>query len=66
MKIPTQKRIYKDVDNAMVSGVCAGLARYFEVDSIWTRAGAIAVLFFMPVAALVAYFAAVILLPRLP
>ncbi len=66
MKIPSQKRLYRDVDNAMISGVCAGLARHLEVDAVWVRAVAIAGLFFGAVPAVIAYFAAVVLLPRMP
>ncbi|HEU4914545.1 MAG TPA: PspC domain-containing protein [Candidatus Saccharimonadales bacterium] len=29
---PPQKRLYRDTDNAMVAGVCSGLAAYFGVD----------------------------------
>lgn len=65
MKMPSQKRIYRDLDAAIISGVCAGVARYMEVDTIWVRAAAAAGLIFMPFIALVAYFAAVILLPRI-
>lgn len=65
MKMPSQKRIYRDLDAAIISGVCAGVARYMEVDTIWVRAAAAASLIFMPFIALVAYFAAVILLPRI-
>lgn len=28
----TQKRLYRDVENGKVSGVCAGLADYFDTD----------------------------------
>ena len=28
----TQKRLYRDVKNGKVSGVCAGLADYFDID----------------------------------
>jgi phage shock protein C len=65
MKMPSQKRIYRDLDSAIISGVCAGVARYMEVDTIWVRAAAAAALIFVPFIALVAYFAAVILLPRI-
>lgn len=32
MKMPTEKRIYRDLDAAVISGVCAGVARYLDVD----------------------------------
>ena len=65
MKIPSQKRIYRDLDAAVISGVCAGIARYLDVDPIWVRVAAAASLLCMPVIALLAYFAAVVLLPRI-
>ncbi|MDO6568190.1 PspC domain-containing protein [Alteromonas sp. 1_MG-2023] len=64
MKMPSQKRIYRDLDSAVISGVCAGVARHLEVDPIWVRIGAAAALITMPAIAIVAYFAAVMLLPR--
>jgi len=65
MKMSSQKRIYRDLDSAVVSGVCAGLAKYFDVDAVWVRAAAVAGLFLAPVVVLAAYVAAVVLLPRL-
>lgn len=64
MKMPSQKRIYRDLDSAIISGVCAGVARHLEVDPIWVRVGAATALIFMPAIAVVSYFAAVMLLPR--
>ncbi|AIG00061.1 phage-shock protein [Alteromonas australica] len=65
MKMPTEKRIYRDLDAAVISGVCAGVARYLDVDTLWVRVAAAAALIFVPFIALVAYFAAVVLLPRI-
>ena len=65
MKLSSQKRIYRDLDSGVISGVCAGVARYFDIDAVWVRGGAVAALIFMPAITLLAYFAAVILLPRL-
>ena len=31
------KRVYRDIDNALVGGVLAGIARYFNIDSLWVR-----------------------------
>jgi len=66
MKVPTQKRIYRDLDAGIISGVCAGVARYFDIDdAVWVRAAAVLGLFMATPITLVAYVAAVILLPRL-
>ncbi len=31
------KRLYRDVENGMLGGVCSGLAAYFNTDVIWPR-----------------------------
>lgn len=33
------RRLYRDVGNAKLGGVCAGLGRYFNVDAVWIRLG---------------------------
>lgn len=35
MKLSSQKRIYRDFDSGVISGVCAGVARYFDIDAVW-------------------------------
>jgi phage shock protein C len=35
------RRLELDRDRGMIIGLCAGLARYFDVDVIWVRIGAI-------------------------
>ncbi|MCW8109625.1 PspC domain-containing protein [Alteromonas ponticola] len=62
--VSNHKRVYRQMHNAVISGVCAGVARYFEVDTVWVRAAAVASLFFMPGISVIAYIAAVVLLPR--
>ncbi len=65
MKLPeTDKRIYRDINNGMISGVCAGVANYLSVDAVWVRAAAVAGLFILSVPVLLGYVAATILLPR--
>jgi len=56
-------RLYRDADRAMLGGVCAGLAGYFGLNLKVTRFLAfIAFLMAMPMAVL-AYLAAVVLIP---
>lgn len=56
-------RLYRDADRAMLGGVCAGLARQFGLNLKVTRFLAfIAFLMAMPMAVL-AYLAAVVLIP---
>ncbi|NMH61463.1 PspC domain-containing protein [Alteromonas ponticola] len=62
--VSNQKRVYRQMHNAVISGVCAGLARYFDLDAVWVRVAAVVSLFFLPGLAVLAYVAAVILLPR--
>ena len=31
------RRLYRDVENAKLGGVCAGLGKYFDVDTVWIR-----------------------------
>ncbi len=38
---------YLDKRNAKVSGVCAGVADYFDVDILWVRLGFMMTLFFL-------------------
>lgn len=59
-----KKRVARDLNRAVISGVCAGVAKYFDIDPIWARAGAAVGLVFAPMLTLPAYVAAVILLPR--
>jgi phage shock protein PspC (stress-responsive transcriptional regulator) len=40
------RRLFRDPDDRLVSGVCAGIANYFEIDTVWVRlAFALSVLF---------------------
>jgi phage shock protein PspC (stress-responsive transcriptional regulator) len=58
----TQK-LYRDTVSGKISGVCAGLAKYFSVEAWVVRIAAIAALIFMPVPTAVAYLLAVVLIP---
>lgn len=40
-----ERRVFRDTDNSIIGGVCAGIARYFDIDPILIRL-AFAVLFF--------------------
>lgn len=33
------RRLYRDIDNAKLGGVCAGLGKYFGIDAVWIRLG---------------------------
>lgn len=32
-----KKRLFRDKENGMIAGVCAGLGAYFDVDKVWFR-----------------------------
>jgi phage shock protein PspC (stress-responsive transcriptional regulator) len=45
--IKTGKRLFKDPENKVISGVCSGIASYFGIqDAIWVRLAFLSVLFF--------------------
>lgn len=33
------RRLYRDTENARLSGVCAGIGKYFDIDPVWIRLG---------------------------
>jgi phage shock protein C len=58
------KKLYRSPKDAMVFGICAGLAKYFEVDVVFVRLFTIALAFFSggwPVIS--AYFIGLFLMP---
>ena len=63
INVESDRRFYRDADRAVLGGVCAGLAGYLDFNLKVTRILAfIAFLMAMPVA-VIAYFAAVFLIP---
>ena len=62
--VSSHKRIHRDLSRSVISGVCAGVARYFDIDPVWVRFAAVVSLFMIPGVSLLAYIAAVIVLPR--
>ncbi len=40
-----RKRLFRDVDNRMIAGVCAGLGAYFNIDLVWFRIAFVVALF---------------------
>jgi phage shock protein PspC (stress-responsive transcriptional regulator) len=59
---PRPRRLYRARSDRVIGGVCAGLGRYFDVDPIIFRIGAV-VLTFVGGAGLLAYLAALLLIP---
>ena len=57
------RRLYRSRDDRVIAGVCSGIAQYFNIDPVLVRVGAVA-LAFLGGAGLLAYLAAVLLIPR--
>jgi phage shock protein PspC (stress-responsive transcriptional regulator) len=65
---PTQpqdqpRRITRSKDDRLISGVCAGLGRYFRLDPVLFRVAAVALIFFGG-AGILLYIAAIFLIPE--
>lgn len=64
---PNPRRLYRPRDRKTVSGVCAGIADYFNIDVTWVRVGAVVGLFatgFWPV--VIGYIIAAVVIPERP
>ena len=59
------KKLKRPPDTAMIGGVCAGIAEYFDVDPTWIRLLAV-LLIFASGFGLVAYMIAWVVIPRGP
>jgi phage shock protein PspC (stress-responsive transcriptional regulator) len=59
---PPPKRLTRSREDRVVAGVCGGLGRYFDVDPVLFRIGAVALVFFGG-AGLLLYLAAIFLVP---
>ena len=57
-----EKRFFRDAQKAKVSGVCAGVAKYFDVNDWLVRAVVIAGFLMVPFAVGLAYVLGVLLL----
>ena len=63
---PNPRRLYRDTENGMLAGVCAGIADYFGFSVKALRWLVALGCFFMIPAILICYVAAAFLLPRKP
>ena len=59
---PPRRRLSRSRDDRVVAGVCGGIARYFNIDPVFVRIGAVA-LAFVGGAGLLLYLAALLLMP---
>lgn len=60
-----KKRLYKSDSNRMISGVCAGIAEYFDIDPTLVRLGW-ALFCALGGSGVLAYIIAAIIMPRDP
>ena len=58
-----KKSLTKDIVHKKLTGVCAGVAKYYDVPRLAVRVAAVGALILIPVATGVAYVVASILLP---
>ena len=50
------RRLYRDMENAKLGGVCAGLAKYFGTDPVWVRLLFVVPLLLTPMSGMVRFF----------
>ena len=43
------RRLYRDLDNSKLGGVCAGIGKYFGIDPVWARLAIFAPLILLPI-----------------
>jgi len=63
---PNPRRLYRDVENGMLAGVCAGIADYFGISRKVLRWLVFLSCFFALPAVVISYIVAAFLLPRKP
>ncbi len=59
------KKLYRSVDDSKIAGVCAGIAKYFNIDPTIVRLLAVFLLFAW-LSSAIAYVIAWIIVPRAP
>lgn len=59
-----QSALFRDGANPMISGVCGGVAKYLNINPLWTRLGAVLGFVMAPVAVALAYVLAILLLRK--
>lgn len=57
-------RLFREMGDSWLAGVCSGLARYFDIDPAFVRIAAVASLLFMTKLTLLCYFIAWVVIPR--
>ncbi|MCG8510828.1 MAG: envelope stress response membrane protein PspC [Rhodospirillales bacterium] len=63
---PSPNRLYRNMDNAMLRGVCAGIADFFGIDVMIVRLAAVVCLFAFTLPSIIAYFVLANIVPARP
>lgn len=63
---PSPNRLYRNMDRAMIRGVCAGIADFFGIDVLFVRVAAVACLFAFTFPSIIAYFVLSKIVPPRP
>lgn len=58
------KRLYLSEYDKKISGVCGGIAEYFEIDSTLIRLGWVLLSFWPPFPGVIAYILATLIIPK--
>lgn len=58
------KKLYRSSKDRMISGVCAGIAEYFDIDATLVRIGAVVMLFMSWFTLLLGYLVCAIIMPE--
>ena len=59
-----QGRLTRDLNKAVISGLCSGAARQVSIDPLWVRIAAVIGVIVAPMVFLPAYLLGVILVPK--
>jgi len=59
----SQKRLYRSRNNVFISGVCGGIAEYFDLDPTLVRLGYVLMTIFTAFAGVIFYIIAMLIIP---
>ena len=62
----SRRRLYRDRDNAVIAGVCSGIANYLGINTGFVRLVTVIIAFPFTMATLIAYFVLALALKRRP
>lgn len=62
--VSPKKRLMRDPSNAMLGGVCSGIAAYFGWDAVWVRIAAVVLTFITSGAVILIYIILAVVMPK--